>query len=246
MHSTSAGAVLILGATGGIGSALARRLAAHSVPLLLAGRRAEPLEALASELGAASLVTDATSFAAVDQAADAAIAQHGALRGIVNAVGSIILKPAHLTREEELMATLQTNLVSAFAAVRAGARTMTNGGSVVLFSTAAARIGLANHEAIAAAKGGVNGLVLSAAATYGARGLRVNAIAPGLVRTPLTARITGSPAAEQASLAMHALGRLGTADEVASLAEWLLGPDATWVTGQLFGADGGLGTVRAK
>jgi NAD(P)-dependent dehydrogenase (short-subunit alcohol dehydrogenase family) len=74
----------------------------------------------------------------------------------------------------------------------------------------------------------------------------VNAIAPGLVRTPLTQRITGSPAAEQASLAMHVLGALGNADDVASLAAWLLGPHATWVTGQLFGVDGGLGTVRSK
>jgi NAD(P)-dependent dehydrogenase (short-subunit alcohol dehydrogenase family) len=123
---------------------------------------------------------------------------------------------------------------------------MPAGGSVVLFSTAAARTGLPNHEAIAAAKGGVQGLMLSAAATYAPRGLRVNAIAPGLVRTPLTARITSSPAALQASAAMHALGTVGEPDDVASLAAWLLGPDARWVTGQLYGIDGGLGTVRAK
>ena len=120
------------------------------------------------------------------------------------------------------------------------------GGSVVLVSSAAARLGLANHEAIAAAKAGVIGLTLSAAATYAARGLRVNCVAPGLVRTPLTARITGSPAATQASLGMHALGRLGEPDDVAAAIAYLLSPEAGWVSGEVLGVDGGLATLRAR
>jgi NAD(P)-dependent dehydrogenase (short-subunit alcohol dehydrogenase family) len=123
---------------------------------------------------------------------------------------------------------------------------MPQGGSVVLTATAAARHGLANHEAIAAAKGGVIALARSAAATYAGKGLRVNVVAPGLVRTPMAARITATPAAEQASAAMHALGRIGEPDDVAPAYVWLLGAESSWVTGQEIGVDGGLATLRSR
>ena len=116
----------------------------------------------------------------------------------------------------------------------------------MLCATAAARTGFVNHEAIAAAKGGVIGLTLSAAATYAPRNIRVNCAAPGLVDTPLAARITSNEAAMKASAAMHALGRIGRADDVASGIAWLLDPENNWVTGQILGIDGGLGTVRSR
>jgi NAD(P)-dependent dehydrogenase (short-subunit alcohol dehydrogenase family) len=238
--------VLVLGAAGGIGSALARRLAAVGVPLVLAGRDAARLEALAAETGGTAVVLDATNPSAVETAAAKAVEIHGRLDGLANCVGSILLKPAHLTSEAEWDAVVATNLRSAYAAVRAAARTMTAGGSVVLVSSAAARLGLANHEAIAAAKAGVLGLALSAAATYAPKGIRVNAVAPGLVRTPMTARITGSEAALKASTALHALGRVGEPEDVASAIAWLLDPAQSWVTGQVIGVDGGLATVRSR
>ena len=123
---------------------------------------------------------------------------------------------------------------------------MSGGGSIVLVSSAAARTGLANHEAIAAAKAGVMGLTLSAAASYAARGIRVNCVAPGLVETPLAARITGNEGSLQASKAMHALGRIGQPGDVASAMAWLLDPANSWVTGQVIGVDGGLGTIRPR
>ncbi|GAC1557710.1 MAG: hypothetical protein NVS2B9_20250 [Myxococcales bacterium] len=120
------------------------------------------------------------------------------------------------------------------------------GGSIVLMSSAAARIGLANHDAIAAAKAGVLGLTLASSATYAPRGVRINAVAPGLVRTPLAARILGNDASLKASEAMHALGRIGEPEDVASSIDWLLDPAQRWVTGQVFGIDGGLATLRPR
>jgi len=239
-------AVLVLGAAGGIGGALSRRLAIERVKLVVAGRDAARLEAIAAETGATPFVLDATRPAEVEAAAAKAVELDGRLDGLANCVGSFLLKPAHLTSEDEWDAVLATNLKSAFAAVRAAARVMTTGCSIVLVSSAAARLGLANHEAIAAAKAGIIGLTLSAAATYAPKGIRVNAVAPGLVRTPLTARITGNPAALQASTAMHALGRVGEPEEVASAIAWLLDPAQSWVTGQVIGVDGGLATLRSR
>ena len=117
---------------------------------------------------------------------------------------------------------------------------------MVLVSSAAARVGIANHEAIAAAKAGVIGLVLSAAATYARQRIRFNAVAPGLVRTPLTAGLVASEPAEKASLAMHPLGRLGEPDDVARAIAFLLDPAQAWITGQVLGIDGGLADLKPR
>lgn len=244
-------AFLILGATGGIGSSLARQLAATGARLVLAARNPVALDALATELGAAHILIDAGSPTDIERAVELCVSRFGRLDGAANCMGSLLLKPAHLTRPEEFDEVLSVNLRSAFSLVRAATRVMMSnsgpaGGSIVLVSSAAARIGLANHEAIAAAKAGVIGLTLSAAASYAAKQVRVNCVAPGLVRTPLTARITGSAAGEQSSLAMHALGRLGEPEDVARAIAFLLDPANSWITGQTLGVDGGLGTVRSR
>lgn len=238
---------LVLGATGGVGSALARRLAATGAQLVVAGRDPARLAAVAAETGALSRTFEATDWASVESCVTFAAERHGRLDGVALCVGSLLLKPAHLTTRADWDGILATNLTSAFATVRAAARAMMrDGGSIALVSSAAARVGLANHEAIAAAKAGVDGLVLAAAASYAPHRIRVNAVAPGLVRTPLTARITGNETALAASAALHALGRIGEPAEVAAALAWLLDREQSWVTGQVLGIDGGLATVRPR
>jgi 3-oxoacyl-[acyl-carrier protein] reductase len=188
------------------------------------------------------LTLDATDFDAVD----AVFAAAGTLHGAVCFAGSMLLKPAHLTTRDQFDDVIAASLTTAFATVRAAGRHMRGGGSLVLVSSAAALAGLANHEAIAAAKAGVVGLTLSAAASYASQNLRVNAVAPGLTRTPLTAALTATEGSRKVSEAMHALGRLGEPEDVARAVVFLLDPVNHWITGQVLGVDGGLSHVRPK
>lgn len=246
-HNDTSPVFVILGATGGIGSALSHRLARRGSRLVIGARQATKLHALADAIGAHAHALDATDTNAVQTCVDQTVERFGRLDGIANCVGSLLLKPAHLTSDAEWAEALAVNLGSAFATVKAAARAMMrHGGSIVLVSSVAARFGLANHEAIAAAKAGVIGLVLSAAASYAPRNIRVNGVAPGMVRTSLTERLTSSEPALKASTAMHALGRIGEPSDIASAIAWLLDPEQSWVTGQVLSVDGGMSAVKPR
>lgn len=238
---------MIFGATGGIGSEVAKRLHKQGARLVLVGRNPEKVDHLASELDAAAYTLDITDINAVRDCCNEAAEKLQRIDGVVNCVGSLLLKPAHLTSPEEWHDVIAKNLTSAFAVLSGAAKAMTTtGGSIVLVSSAAATTGLNNHEGIAAAKAGVIGLVRSAAATYASRGIRVNCVAPGLVQTPMTKQLTANENSRKMSEKMHALGRLGDPSDIASAIEWFLSPCQSWVTGQCLGVDGGLGTVMPK
>ena len=242
--NSSPGGVVVLGATGSVGGELVRQLLKQGRPVLAAGRNRSALAALAAECDVPTAEVDAADSATIDAAVQAAAQRFGSVAGVANCIGSLLLRPAHTTSDAQWQETVQVNLGSAFAAVRAAAKAMrTHGGAIALVSSAAAQIGLPSHEAIAAAKAGVEGLVRSAAATYANRGIRVNAVAPGLVKSHMTEPLWQNKTAAANSAHMHALGRLGEPTEVAAALAWLLDPATSWVTGQVLAVDGGLSSI---
>jgi NAD(P)-dependent dehydrogenase (short-subunit alcohol dehydrogenase family) len=237
---------LILGAYGGVGLGLISRLSRRGARLILAGRNIEELSRIASPVDAHCIRCDVTDFDQMKNCIEEAHGRFGQLDGVANCAGSILLKPAHLTTEQEWSSVIAVNLGAAFATVKYAAKAMMGrGGSIVLVSSCAARVGLPNHEAIAAAKAGVEGLVRSAAATYARQQIRVNCVSPGLLRTGMSRSITSNETQLQASTDMHPLGRIGEASDVSAVIDLLLGSESSWITGQSIAVDGGLSTVRS-
>ena len=105
--------------------------------------------------------------------------------------------------------------------------------------SAAARIGTPNHEAVAATKAGLEGLVRGAAASYAANGIRINAVAPGIMETPAAAGIIASPAAREGAARQYPLPGIGSPDELAELMVWLLSDAASFMNGAAVAGDGG-------
>tara|TARA_A100001015_G_C14923496_1_gene685276 strand:- start:511 stop:990 length:480 start_codon:yes stop_codon:yes gene_type:complete len=157
--------------------------------------------------------------------------------------GNLILKPAHLSTEEDFYDTININLKSSFGVVRSAGKLLDNC-SLVLMSTAAASIGLSNHELISSAKAGVEGLAKSAAKTYSRKNIRVNTISPGLVNTPLSKKITSNPIILKASIKMLALDKIGEPKHISNMIQFLINPDNDWITGQNFILDGGLSSTK--
>ena len=240
--------VLIYGGTGGIGRATADALRHRGFGLHLAARDRDRLDAAAAELGETTVT--AGDVADPDFFARATAEAGDGLAGLVYAVGTINLRPlARLTRADA-EADFRINALGAFSAIQAAAGALKagageSGAGVVLFSTVAVAQGFPAHASVAMAKGAVEGLALSLAAEL-APHVRVNVVAPSLTRTPLAAAITGNATLAQGIAAMHALQRLGTPEDVAGLAAFLVSAEAGWITGQIIGVDGGRSMLRTK
>ncbi len=239
-----AGKILIYGASGGIGSACARILAARGHSLHLAGRNQLTVKALADELNASFTLGDVTDEGFFESASAAA---GESLSGLIYAIGSINLKTLGRLKRADFLRDYELNAVGAALAVQSALPALKKSGdaSIVLFSSIAAAQGFSMHASIGMAKAAVSGLTLSLAAEL-APSIRVNAIAPSLTQTPLAKGLLQNEAVAQSIAALHPIPRLGVAEEMAELAAFLLSSQSSWITGQIIGVDGGRSSLRVK
>lgn len=232
----------IVGATGAIGRALAMRVKARGATPWLIGRSTDKLQALAAQLG--DVPVTAVDMQQVDTIKDALSADVPAeLNGFAYCVGDIVLKPLKRATAADFRDCFELHVIGAAEALKAvEPRLKKNGGSAVFFSSVAVQQGFTNHVVISSAKGAVEGMTRALAAEL-APHVRVNAIAPSITNSAMAQSMLGKEAMAQALAKAHPLGRVGEADDSAALADFLLSGDASWITGQVIGVDGGRAAV---
>lgn len=238
---------LVTGASQGIGLAVARALAEDGAAVVIMGRRAESLDAARVELQRE--VPGARFEAFAGSAADegdvkAALAKAYGLADRLDIVASVVgepqFKPLLMRDADEVRAEFEVNFMTAFLAVRHAAPLMKPGGSIVCVSSAAATQASWGLSIYGSAKAAVERFVRAAAFELGGAGVRVNAVRPGLTLPPERAESPELVAMVAAYKAETPLGRVGEPEDVARAVRFLAGPEAGWVTGQTFAADGGL------
>ena len=236
------GNFLIIGGNSDIAKVLIENLLNQDANITLLVRQ-ESLPTITSE-NIEIVVGDATQESDLQQAVQTA-SNKGAIDGIVHCVGSIVIRPPHAMKKEGFEEVITTNLTSAFLTLSIGGKSMlrNGGGRMVFCSSVAGSIGLVNHEAISAAKGGIESMVRSAAATYAQRGLRINAVAPGLTDTKMASKILASDAMRDAAESKIPLRRLNQKQEVAQTIHWLLTAAPDNMTGQVLHLDGGMSNI---
>lgn len=227
-----------------MGQTIARRLAHEGARIVVAGRKPEALHALAIELDGEFFACDVTRSTDVAALAEFASQRFGSLDIAVNCTGWAPMTKLLDVKEEELdkLSALQFKGVYFFLQSMVAKMAMSGGGSIVQMSSASAYALLYNHAAYIATKAAGDALVRCFANEFGAKGVRVNAIAPGLTGSPMTAHEMNLPGLQDAFIKEYPLGRIGTSDDIANAVLWLASNES-FLTGQVLQINGGL-TLR--
>ncbi|WP_019544126.1 SDR family NAD(P)-dependent oxidoreductase [Streptomyces sulphureus] len=237
---------LVVGGYGGIGALVCRSLAEEGARVAVAGRSKERAEEVARSLGPGSgsaHTVDVRDPADVRRLVAEVTEEFGGLDLLVNSASALVVAPATEIGEEDWRAVVETNLLGAFWLSQAVGRSMVaaGGGRIVHLSSVRGTLGARRgFSAYGASKAGLNLLVQQLAAEWGQHGVRVNAVAPGFVRTDF---VSGSAQDEQFMRMLVGripLGRTAEAEEIASAVTYLASPEAAFVTGQILHVDGGV------
>ena len=227
--------ILIIGASSGIGKALAHQLAAEGNRVFGSYHSTESQASENLEFHHLNVLDDELDLSFVPDE----------LQGLVYCPGSINLKPFHRIKPEEFAADLQLQTIGAIRVIQAVLPKLKAGkGSVVLFSTVAVQHGFNFHAQVAVSKGAIEGLTRTLAAEF-APTIRVNCIAPSLTDTPLAEKLLNSDQKREANAERHPLKRIGTSQDIANAAAFLLSEESAWMTGQILKIDGGMSSIKA-
>lgn len=247
--------ILVTGASSGIGTACALRLATEGAQVVLAGRRRDRLDAVAAEcvaLGSEALVVsgDVREERVCAQWVAASLTRFGGLDGLVNAAGVIGNGPLWETAPTEWDRVMDSNARSLYLMTRAAAEALkARKGSVVNLGSVAGNRPYAGLMAYCVSKAAVEMLTRCAALDFAPFGVRVNAVSPGVVVTELhtvTGAVADYPAFLERSKTTHPIGRVGQPEEVAALVAFLLSEESGWTTGACVAIDGGRALASAR